>query len=40
MATSPLKNDGSHREKGDDHFLKIYTNTTQLTLEDSLAPRT
>lgn len=40
MATPPLKNGGSRRERSDDLFLKkIHANTTLLTLEDPLAPR-
>lgn len=31
MATPPLKSDGGRSERSDDHFLKIYTNTTLLT---------
>lgn len=40
MATPPLKTDGRHGEKSDDHFLKIYTNTALLTPKDPLAPGT
>lgn len=40
MATPLLKNDDGCSLRGDDHFLKIYTNTTLLTPKDPLAPRT